>query len=253
MKKVWVILKKEFRGYFFYPLAVVVIPAFLFFTGLYFYTSLINYQLQVAPRPEITLITGVNVHDGLVFPFFNSMIYIFMLTVPVVTMRLIAEEKRTSTWELLLTYPLKNWEVLLGKYLGSLSFVWLLLLLTVPCIVILAIYGDPEIANIGSLYLGFALYLAFYVAVGLLASLLTENQIIAALTCFGVSLFFYLLRWLSAMASEFLERIINHLVLIDHMSTFAHGLIKGSHIVSLITTTMALLLISIWELNRQRS
>lgn len=253
MKKVWVIAKKEFEGYFFYPMALVVIPAFLFFAGLHFYTDLINFQLQIAPRPDITILGGLSVHDNLVIPFFNKVMYTFLLAVPVVTMRLIAEEKKTSTWELLLTYPLKDWEVVLGKYLGSLGFVWLLLLLTVPHMIILMIYGEPELANVGSVYLGLALYLAFYVGVGLLASLLTENQIIAALACFGLSLFFFLLRWITAMAPEPLEKIFAHLVLIDHVSLFAQGLIKSSHIISLVTATLALLFVSVWEMNRQRS
>ncbi len=252
MRKILAVCHREFRSYFHIPMALIVLPSFLALTGFYFYTCLVNFQLQVVPRAGIIKVEGININDHLLVPFFNQVIYVLMLVVPVVTMRLVAEEKRAGTWELLLTYPVRSWEVLVGKYLGALFFMFLLLLLTLPFPASLFLLGRPELPIIASTYLGIILFIIFYVACGLWSSLITENQVIAALICFGISLGFIVLRWLAAVSPPPFEDFFAHLLLIDHIANFSRGIIQFSYVLIFPSMTALVLLACFRQMDKRR-
>ena len=252
MKKMLLIAAREFAGYFRIPMALVVLPTFLALIGLYFYTHLINFQITVTPRPGVLFVTGYNLNDALLLPFLDSVLNVFYLVVPIVTMRLVSEEKRNNTWELLLTYPVRPWEILFGKYLGALAFIFMLLVLTLPYSFSLFFFGRPELMTLLSTYLGISLYLLFFVAVGLWASLLTENQIIAALITAGLPLGFIVLKWLAAISPPPFEAGFAHLLLQEHLVNFSHGLIRRSYLFIYPSITLLFILFCFEQVQKRR-
>ena len=134
--------------------------------------------------------------------YFNDLRYVLMIVIPPLTMRLFAEEKKLGTIELLWTYPLRDWELLAGKYFAALFFLSLMLVLTLVYPIITYFLYDIDIAPVFAGYLGLFLLGSSFIACGILISSLTENQIVAAIGTFGLLLMFWFLTWNEAAANE---------------------------------------------------
>lgn len=161
MKTIGVIIKKELKAYFNSPIAYIFITIFLVLTGWLFFRSFF-------------IVNQANLRD-----FFIVMPYVFLFLVPAITMRLFAEEKKQKTIEILMSWPLKEYEIVLGKFLASLIFLIIALVLTLPIPIIVNSLGSPDWGIIIGSYLGTIFLGATYLAVGLAISSLTKNQIIA--------------------------------------------------------------------------
>ena len=190
--KVWPIFKKEMRLYFTSPIAYAVIAFFLILAG-YFFFAIFDFftlaSLQTAMNPQMG--RDLNVTDSVMRPLFSNISVILLLLMPLLTMRLFAEERRSGTIELLLTYPVRDGAVLLGKFFAALA-------LYVHHAGPDARVPGPRLllrpSRVGAVltgYLGLLLLGSAFIAVGLFASSLTENQIIAAMTTFGILLLFW--------------------------------------------------------------
>jgi ABC-2 type transport system permease protein len=232
MKSVWIIAKKELRAYFTSPIAYVVMTVFLVLTGFFFYSLVwwFNAQsMQAAQNPYYAQQMNINL---MVFgPLFNNMSIILLLVLPLLTMRLFAEEKKVGTEELLMTSPIGVGRIILGKYLASLIVVAAMLALTALPAVLTFLYGNPELAPILNGYLGLFLMAAAFLAVGLFFSSLTENQIVAAVLTFGALLLFWVLNWASGSASGFWSGILNYVSFFPHFGNSTQGILDTTDLV----------------------
>src|SRR5213596_3492971 len=183
------------RLYFTSPVAWVIMAVFIFIAG-YFFHSIFSYYARVSMQSAMNPMGGgLNVTDGVLRPLFSNFSVILLLMMPLITMRLFAEERRSGTIELLLTYPVRDGAVLAGKYLAALVLYALMLALTLLYPGIVVAFARLEWGPVATGYLGLLLMGGTFIAVGLFASALTENQIVASITTFGILLMLWIIGW----------------------------------------------------------
>ncbi len=220
MHGTWVIFKRELRGYFGSTIAYLVAVAILFLGGMVFMIDLRDRN-------------GILAADGTVVLNFFSFVMVFLA--PLLTMRLFSEEMREGTLELLLTMPIRDPEIVLGKFLGAWAFYSLLLLLTVVYTIILLVVGNPDFGAVISAYIGLWLYGGAVIAVGMLFSALTENQIVAAFLTIAVLMILWLADSVGNLFANMgigLAEAIRTLSLRSHQSTsFLIGIIRPEDII----------------------
>lgn len=234
MKNSLAIARKEFKSYLTSPMAYVVTGIFLVLTGVFFAISSSTY-LE-------TSISG----------FLNSGSIILLLLVAVLTMRLIAEERKLGTIELLLTAPVRDSEIILGKFLGSLGILTVMLALTFYYPLLLMIFGDPDMGAIGTGYLGIFLLGTACLAVGLFASSLTSNQIVSAVVAGGILFALWFIGIAAGYLPEALGKVINYFSLSYYFPDFARGMIDTRGIIYYLSITGLFLFLSIRSLENSR-
>ncbi|HIA31675.1 MAG TPA: hypothetical protein EYN83_00105 [Nitrospinaceae bacterium] len=231
MKNMWIIAKKDLGSFFsspvFYSLTSVflILNGFIFFNILNFF-SLQSFQAQQMRGGGI----GLNLNEMVIEPSFHNMAVILLLIIPLVTMSF-AEEKKSKTFALLLSSPIHLIEIIVGKYVACMIVVGLMILLSAYSTGYLILVGNPEMGPIITGYLGILLMTGCYVAMGLFASSLTDNQIIAAVISFGLALFMWIIGWGSQSAGSELGQLFEYLSLITHLEHFLKGLISSSDLV----------------------
>jgi ABC-2 type transport system permease protein len=251
--RIWPIFKKEMRLYFTSPIAWVILFIFLFIAGYFFYNIFAYYTLasmQSTMNPQMG--RDLNVTDAVLRPLFSNMSVILLLLMPLVTMRLFAEERRSGTIELLLTYPVRDGAVLVGKYLAALCLYALMLACTLVYPAIVLYFARLEWGPLASGYLGLLLMGATFIAVGTLASSLTENQIVAAVGTFGTLLMFWVVGWSAEYVGGPWGRILTHLSILDHFDTFARGILDTKDVIYYLNFTLAALLLTHRSLEARR-
>jgi len=215
------ISQREIKSYFTSLVAYVVISIFLVISGYFFYTNLVLFVMWV----------GSDVKLGLWQYTFHDMRYIMLLLMPMLTMRLFAEEKKLGTIELLYTNPLRDIEIVLGKYLACLAVLILMLALTTLYPVLLAIVFSVELGPLVAGYLGLFLLGATFLACGIFVSSLTENQIIAAMGTVGLLSLLWFIDWNEGIAGQAAITILHQLSLFEHFSNFSRGVIDLADVV----------------------
>lgn len=226
MRAVLVIASKELRSYLVSPTAWVVATVFLAVTGLLFYNIVAWYSLQSFQLMQFGRGSeGLNVNRLVFEPTFHNMAVTLLLLVPIVTMRLLAEEKKARTAQLLFTSPVRLGEIVAGKYLAALALLSGVLLLTGYMPLLVWAYGSLEWGPIVTSYLGMVLLTGAFVALGLFASSLTDNQVVAAVLTFGLLLGFWLLGW-AAQAGGDEASVLEHLSLMTHLESFLRGVVE---------------------------
>jgi ABC-2 type transport system permease protein len=236
MQNVIAIWQREMKSYFASPIAYVVLTVFLFLSGFFFF-SILNVVVQ-STMMQSQMGQGMQPVDvpGIVTrSLFQTTSVVLLFIVPMLTMGLFAEERKRGTIELLLTTPVGNCQAMMGKYLASLTFLLILFLASAVTISPLFIYGQPDWKPILAGYLGMLLYGAGLLAVGLFISTLTENQIVAVVITFGVSLFLWLIESLSSSTMGVTKSVIDYLSVISHLDDFLKGVIDTSHIIYYVT------------------
>jgi len=235
MKAIFAIFNKEFKSFFYSPVAYVIIALFTLITGILFYNLLsdfINASLmdQIYAQQYRQQPRTLNMNFQIIVPVFFNIVLISLFTLPLVTMRLYSEEKRSGTVELLYTVPITPSQIIFGKFLAGLAFYGVLLLPTIFFQTILFSYGEPEFWPVFSGYVGLFLMGSAYISLGLFVSTTTENQIIAAIGGFGLSLLLWFIGWSAGSAGETLGEVLNYLSIINHFSDFAQGIIDTSDV-----------------------
>lgn len=235
MRNFYLIFKKEFKSYFASPVAYVVITMFLILTGYFFYNSLALFStisFQATMNPMLAKQVGLlNITESVVRPLFGNISIILLLMVPLLTMRLFSEEKKSGTIELLLTYPVTDMGVLLGKFFACMVVFIIMIALTSLYPLLIIAFGQPEIGPIITGYIGLFLVGASFVSLGIFASSLTENQIIAATVAFGLLLLFWMIGFSASLAGQTLGDILSYISLTSHLEGFAKGVIDTTDIV----------------------
>jgi len=251
--KIWAIFKKEMRLYFTSPVAWVVLTIFLFIAG-YFFASIFSFfsqaSIQSAMNPQMG--RDLNVTDSVMRPLFSNISVILLLLMPLVTMRLFAEERRAGTIELLLTYPVRDGAVLAGKYLAALGLYALMIGLTVLYPLIVVYFARLEWGPVLTGYLGLLLTGATFIAVGVFASSLTENQIVAAVTTFGVLLIFWILGWSADYAGGSIGRVLQFLSILEHNDSFSKGVLDTKDVLYYVNFTALALFLTLRSLEARR-
>jgi len=229
---------REIRSYFVSPIAYVVLTGFLLLGGWFFFNLLARFNMLLTiysaqRNPEV--LERLNLNEFVIAPLLHNLSVVLVILVPVITMRTLAEEKKAGTYELLLTSPLRISEIVLGKFLGAMLFVGLMVLLTGIYPLILMVYGNPEVGMILGGYLGLFLLATSFVAIGILTSSFTENQIIAAVTCLVALLLSYIIAWPADNAGETMGAILRYLSLTEHFAQLVKGVIDSKDVVYFLT------------------
>jgi len=232
MNKTLAVMKKELQAYFVSPIAYAVIAVFLVLSGFFFYSILSYFNLQSLQYSQYPYaLEQLNINEMVMRPLFHNLVVIILLILPLLTMRLFSEERRSGTIELLMTAPLRHWHVTLGKFAACLIVYALMLACTFSYVCVLLIYGEPDPGPILAGYMGLFLMGAAFISVGLLASSLTENQIVAAVISFGALLLFYIIGWLSATVGSTAGQLLSYLSIVDHLDDFLKGVIDTKDVV----------------------
>jgi gliding motility-associated transport system permease protein len=215
------ILEKELASYFTSILAYVVMAVFLVLSAFFFYTNLAFF---------VTM-GGFDLNRGLWQYQFHDMRLVLLLITPLLTMRLFAEERRQGTLELLWTYPIRDAAVIGGKYLAALVVLGAMLALTLAYPAALAVLYPVDFGSIAVGYVGLFLLGASFLACGVFVSSLTESQLVAGTVTFGMLLFFWVLTWNQAAASDRLVAALTEISLFDRFYLFARGAIDSKDLV----------------------
>jgi gliding motility-associated transport system permease protein len=232
MRNAWTVAKRDMGSYFNSPVFYVVTTVFLVIYSFIFFQILTHFNfLSVQAGQFQGMNVGLNLNDMVIEPSFHNMAVTLLLIIPVLTMRSFADEKKSKTYALLLSSPIHLREIIFGKFLACMTVVTVMVLLSSYCIGFLLLLGEPEIGPVVTSYLGILLMAGCYVGMGVFASSLTDNQIIAAVIAFGMSLFMWIIGWAAQAASAEMGEVLQYLSLVDHMQRFLKGIIETSDVI----------------------
>jgi ABC-2 type transport system permease protein len=231
MKLVFLISNKEFKSYFTSPIAYLLMAFFGLIFGFGLYTATrdvvrMGFQAQMMGQAQPT-----NLNDQIIRPLLGFASTISLFLIPMITMRLIAEEKKTGTIELLLTSPVQDLQIILGKWLGAMLLYLCVLGMSVINISLLFAWGKPDWKPVLVAYLGLILQGGCLLAIGEFISTMTRNQIIAGGVTFFVCLLLWLLSWFTAFDSGATASVINYLSIVTHFDNFAKGVVDSKDVV----------------------
>lgn len=235
MRALTALVKREFFAYFFSPLAYVVLTAFTLINGVLFYLI-----VRALNQPDTPRTAYMNL-------FFTNLFYwiFLMIMVSVISMRLVAEERKSGSIETLLTAPVTEATVIVGKFLGGFAFFLFLWSPTILYPVLLSRFGTVDFGPVASGYLGIALLGLLFMAAGTLGSTVTKNQIVAAILAFGlIILLFFPVVFKEFVFSQTARDTLSYISVTDHMDEFARGIIDTRRIVYVLTTSVFLLFLS---------
>src|SRR5687768_237581 len=229
MRNILAIAGKELRGYFASPIAYVIMGFFALLFGIFFYAYLSEFMRQSMQMMGFG--GGMNVNMNLVRPLFGNASVVLLFVIPMITMRTYSEEKRSGTIELLLTSPITDVQIIMGKFLGAMGLYLAMLAVTLLYIVIIFWFGNPDWRPIAAGYLGLLLMGGSFIALGLLISNLTKNQIVAGIATFGVFLMLWIISWIGEASGPRVQAVLSYLSITDHFDDFAKGVIDTKHLV----------------------
>jgi len=240
MQKFLAIYKKELKTFFSLPIAYAIIIVFMVLSG-YFFSSIANYYSAVSLRSMnqyYRSMMDLNVIEGIFRPYYHNMVVILLLVIPLITMRLFAEEKKDGTAELLFTYPVKDTTIVLAKYCASMTIFLVMLAGALSSMIILRIITAYEILTSLTGILGLLLVASAFMMLGIFVSSLTESQIVAAVISFGVLLLFFVISWGSQSVGPTFGKILQELSIVEHFDSFSKGLLDTSDIIYYINFTV---------------
>jgi len=251
VRNILTIAGRELRSIFVSPIAYVVMTGFLLLGGWFFFNLLARFNFLVTMYSSFQggaeAMERLNVNEFVIAPLLHNLSVVLVILVPMITMRSFAEEKRAGTYELLLTSPIATWEIVIGKFLGAACFIAVMVGLTTIYGVILSIYGNPEVGLMVSGYLGLFLLALTFVTIGLFASSLTENQIIAAVTGLVMLLLLFVIAWPADNAGETVGGVLRYVSVTEHFAEMIKGVIDTKSLVYFATMIVG------WMFLTQRS
>jgi ABC-2 type transport system permease protein len=225
MRNIWVIAQKELNSYFVSPVAYLLLTMFAIIFGFFFWNSVgyfnaASLQSQMGGQPM-----PMSVNEYVIRPLLSNIGVVGLFFIPMISMRLFAEEKRLGTIELLATSPIRDIEVIVGKWLASLILYGVLLLFSAINFAFLFRYGNPDWKPLAIGYLGLLLQAGGLLAIGTFISSLTKNQIIAGAATFGVCLLLWVLEWVSGYETATWAKVLAYFSVITHYDSFSKGVL----------------------------
>ncbi len=233
MRNILVLAQKELKSYFASPIAYIVIGFFALLYGYFYYAILAYFVRQSLQMSQFGMggPQAMNINQQMIRPLLQNVTVLLLFVLPMVTMRTYSEEKRSGTIELLLTSPVTDFQIIMGKFLGALALYALMLAVSLIHIGLLFIYGKPELKPILTGYLGLLLMGGCFISVGLLISSLTKNQIVAGMVTFAVFLFLWVINWIGSFSGPTVEKVTTYLSIIEHYDDFGKGVIDTTHLI----------------------
>jgi ABC-2 type transport system permease protein len=248
MNNVLAIARKEMSSYFKSPIAYILLGLFALIFGYFFGVILLNFNRQSLGGGQ-----PVNVNEQLIRPVFLNSIVVFLFLLPIVTMRSYSEEKRSGTIELLLTAPVTDMQIILGKFLGAMGLYSSMLGVTLISMLTLFGFGSPEVKPLLTTYLGLLLMGGCFVSVGLLISSFTSNQIVAGAVTFAVFLILWVINWPASFAPwPWLTSALNYASIVEHFDDFSRGVLDTKHLVYYISFIAAGLFLTARSVDTER-
>lgn len=231
MRNVLAIAGRELRSYFASPIAYVVVGLFALLFGYFFYAILVFFSEQSMRMGMMGGPASLNVNQMMLRPLLLNTSVILLFVLPMLTMRSFSEEKRSGTFELLLTTPLTDWQIVFGKFLGAMALYALMLAISLLDIALLFWYGNPEWKPIATGYLGLLLMGGCFIALGLFISSLTKNQIVASVITFSAFLMLWVINWIGESAGPVTRQILSALSITEHFEDFVKGVLDTRHVI----------------------
>lgn len=229
MRNILAIAGKELKSYFASPIAYIVIGFFTLLFGYFYYALMVFFERQ--SMQMMGMGAPQNVNDQFIRPLFLNVAVVLLFVLPMITMRTYSEEKKSGTIELLLTAPLTDLQIILGKFFGAMGLYVVMLLATLPHMAILFAFGTPEWKPVATGYLGVLLMGGCFVSAGLLISSLTSNQIVAGMSTFAVFLLLWVINWIGNFVGPTPKAVLDYLSITDHLDDFTRGIIDTKHLV----------------------
>lgn len=250
MRNILAIAVKEIRSYFTSPIAYVVIGFYALLFGYFFAVMLTFFERQSMQMMQMG--GGVNINQMLIGPVFTNAEVVLLFVLPMVTMRIFAEEKRSGTIELLLTSPLTDLQIVIGKFLGGITLYAAMLAVTVVHMGFLFAFGNPEWRPVLSGYLGLLLMGGCFLSLGLFISSLTRNQIVAGMVTFAVFLLFWVINWISTFMGPTTQNVLNYLSITEHLNDFTRGVVDTKHLVYYVSFIAFSLFLTVRAVDSER-
>ena len=252
MKGALLICQKELKSYFVSPIAYAVLADFALVFGFAFYTATrdfitLGFRAQMMGQAQ-----PMSVNEQIIRPLLGFAGTIALFLLPMITMRLVAEEKRTGTIELLLTSPVKDSGIILGKWMGAMLLYACVLGMSMLSIVMLFIWGKPDLKPVLVAYLGLLLQGGSLLAIGTLISTTTKDQIVAVVVTFHLSLLLWLLSWFTAFGETATSRVINYMSIVTHMENFSKGILDLKDVVFYVSLIFLMLFLALRQMESLR-
>lgn len=235
MKNAWIICRKELGSYFVSPIAYILLLIFAVIVGYMFWNMVGIFIVEGMEMQMRGQSVPMNVNEQIIRPLLSNVGVIGLFFIPLITMRLFAEEKRTGTIELLATSPVRDLEIIVGKWLAAVILYSCLLLFTAVNFSFLFKYGNPDWKPLAINYLGLMLEAAGLLAIGTFISTLTKNQIVAGAVTFGVCLLLLIFGWVSGYETSTWARVLSYMSLSTHMESFDKGVLDTKDAVFYLT------------------
>ena len=231
MRNIWTICRRELYAYFVSPIAWVLLTIFALLSGVFTYDMAALFvragfesQMQGQSFP-------MNVNEQVLAPLLSNISVVGLFLIPLISMRLFAEEKRQGTIELLITSPIHDTEIVIGKWLSAVLMYGALLVVLLADVSFLFLYGNPDWKPFLTGFLGVLLQGACILALGTFISTLTKNQIVAGTIGFGLALVLWILSWSTSFGSSPTVQVLNYLSIISHQDSFTRGIIDTKDLI----------------------
>ena len=235
MRNVWIIFRKELRSYFVSPIAYLLLAMFAVIFGFFFWNILGFFIREGTEAMMSGQMFPMNLNERVIRPLLSNISVVGLFLIPMITMRLFAEEKRTGTIELLATSPVSDIQVILGKWTAAVVLYGGMLLLSALNFLFLFKYGRPDWKPLAIGYLGLLLQAGALLAIGTFISTLTKNQIIAGAVTFAVCLLLWILEWVTGFDTAAWARVMGYMSVITHFESFAKGLLDSKDVIFYVT------------------
>ena len=233
MSNVLAIAQKELKSYFASPIAFIVIGLWALLYG-YFFVAILSFFVRQSMQMNQMGMGGpqvMNINQQLIRPLLQNVTILILFLMPMVTMRTYSEEKRSGTIELLLTSPLTDFQIIMGKFVGAMALYAVMLAVTGIHLGLLFYFGHPEWKPILLGYVGLFLLGGCFISVGLFISSLTKNQIVAGMVTFAVFLMLWVITWIGSFSGPTVDKLTGYLSIIDHFDDFQKGVVDTTHLV----------------------
>ena len=232
MRSAWIIAKRDLGSFFNSPIFYVVTTVFLIIYSFIFFNILNFFSFQSFQARQLQAMgMNLNLNEMVIEPSLQNMSVILLMVIPIITMRSFADEKKMKTFRLLLSSPVHLREIILGKFLACMIVVAVMISISSYSVGFLFLLGEPELGPVVTGYLGVLLMAGCFVSVGIFASSLTDNQIVAAVLTFGFSLFMWVIGWGAQAAGSTTGQVLQYLSIVDHLDRFLKGLVDTSDLV----------------------
>lgn len=256
MSRMVAIYRRELAYFYNSIIAYIVTTVFVLLSGYFFYNLVAFFSLaslQAVQNPIAA--QQMSLTESVLQPFFANMSVVLLLIVPLLTMRLLAEERKMGTAELLFTYPISDWDAVLGKYFATVTVISAMIGITFVLPLLLQTYVGLEWGPVVTGFAGLLFLGAAYAAIGLFFSSLSENQIVAGVLTFGFSLLALIIGWIEPFVSSSAARVVSEISILEHLERFSKGIIDTNDVVYYVNLSVFFLFMCsrVLESNRWRS